>query len=169
MFFLPPAPPNFKVEGRTLSTCWNNCFFAGRNRWWKTTPDNIDVGGCGGHVPKSTCVIVFITDTGRVVPLHLFTWGKGVQYSIFIHPYTSTYAYWHMCVHRCFFSVYADGVPRIFLWALVMSATVLRKYWECYTLHIQRTVYVQSTVHSTVKTLRKTTVYGRKELRFSFD
>ena len=32
----------------------------------KTTFDNIDFGGTGGHVTKSKCMMVFITDTGRI-------------------------------------------------------------------------------------------------------
>ena len=59
----------------------------------KTTPDNIDVGGCGGHVPKSTCVIVFITDTGRVVPLHLFTFRNcPAKILRMLHSTQSTYS-----------------------------------------------------------------------------
>ena len=66
--YISPFPLNFNVEERTLRACINNPFFhMATPMITKTTPDNIDVGGCGGHVPKSKCVIVFITDTGRIV------------------------------------------------------------------------------------------------------
>ena len=123
MFFLPPTPPNFKVEGRTRRTCRNDCFFRRTKPMMKKQHLTTLMSGGAGGMFLSLRAWLFLSQT----------------------PVES-------CRFIC-----------------SLSATVLRKYWESYTLHSQRTVYVQSTVHSTVKTLRKTTVYGRKELRVSLN
>ena len=57
----------------------------------KTTFDNIDFGGAGGHVTKSKCMIVFIADTGRIFS------GESMQCRNYL-------------AHRFFFSYQANSI-----------------------------------------------------------
>ena len=106
MFFLPPKPPSFKVEGRTRRTCRNDCFFRRTKPMMKKQHLTTLMSGGAGGMFLSLRAWLFLSQTPVEACRFICSFGERGSniVSLYIHIHL------HMHIGICVFIAVSFGI-----------------------------------------------------------